>query len=92
MYKCLKITFTGNFPKGFLQKYVLKCARDFLIEGHAQLIMENAVKIIVCGSLEHVDAFLDKLYDDLNQIELDELLVEPFAKDRDFRGVFRVLE
>ena len=91
MYKCLKITFTGTFPKGFLQN-VLKCARDFVIEGHAQLIMENAVRIIVCGSLEHVDAFLDKLYDDLNQIELDELQVEPFAKDRDFRGVFRVLE
>lgn len=92
MYKCLKITFTGNLPKGFLQKTVLKCARDYPIEGLAQLMMDNLVKIIVCGSLDDVDSFLDKLYDEIDGIDLDELQVEPFAKDRDFRGVFRVLE
>lgn len=92
MYKCLKITFTGNLPKGFLQKTILKCARDYPIEGLAQLMTDNLVKIIVCGSLDHVDSFLDELYDEVNDIELDELQVEPFVKDRDFRGVFRVLE
>lgn len=92
MYKCLKITFTGDLPKGFLQKTVLKCARDYPIEGLAQLMMDNLVKIIVCGPLHEVDSFLDELYDEINDIDLQELQVEPFVKDRDFRGVFRVLE
>ncbi len=92
MYKCLKITFTADLPKGFLQKSVQKNARNLAIEGVAQLLMDNFVKIIVCGPLENVDDFLDNLYDEINKIELDELQVEPFIKDRDFRGVFRVLE
>lgn len=92
MYKCLKITFTGNLPKGFLQKTVLKCARDYPVEGLAQLMMDNLVKIIVCGPLAEVDSFLDELYDEMHEIEMQELQVEPFVKDRDFRGVFRVLE
>lgn len=92
MNKCLKITFSGSLPKGFLQKTVLKCARDYSIEGLAQLVMDNLVKIIVCGALNEVDSFVDKLYDEINKIELEELQVEPFIKDRDFRGVFRVLE
>lgn len=92
MYKCLKITFTAQLPKGFLQQSVQKNARDLSIEGVAQLLMDDFVKIIICGPLEHVDDFLDHLYDEINEIDLQELQVEPFVKDRDFRGVFRVLE
>ncbi|MEX0849329.1 MAG: acylphosphatase [Candidatus Dependentiae bacterium] len=92
MYKCLKITFTAQLPKGYLQKTVQKSARDLAVEGVAQLLVDDFVKIIVCGPMEKVDDFLDNLYDEINSIELEELQVEPFLKDRDFRGVFRVLE
>ncbi len=92
MYKCLKITFTADLPKGFLQKSIQNNARKLAIEGVAQLLMDNYVKIIVCGSLEQVDIFLDLLYKEITEIELEELQVEPFLKDKDYRGVFRVLE
>ena len=58
MYKCLKITFTANLPKGFLQKAIQSNAQKLHIEGVAQLLMDNLVKIIVCGSMDHVDYFL----------------------------------
>ena len=62
MYKCLKVTFTADLPNGFLQKSLQKHARKLSIEGVAQLLVDNFVKNIVCGSLENVDAFLDHFY------------------------------
>ena len=55
MYKCLKITFTADLPKGFLQKFIQNNARKLAIEGVAQLLMDNYVKIIVCGSAEGIE-------------------------------------
>lgn len=92
MYKCLKITFTANLPKGFLQKAIQNNAQKLHIEGVAQLLMDNLVRIIVCGSMDHVDIFLDYLYKEVSAVQPDEFHIEPFLKDRDYRGVFRVVE
>lgn len=92
MYKCIKITFSAELPNGFLQKSIQKNARKLEIEGVAQLLMDNFVKIVVCGSIEQVDTFLDLVYKEIAAIQLDELQVEPFLKDKDYRGVFRVIE
>lgn len=92
MYKCLKITFTANLPKEFLQKAIQNNAKKLKIEGVAQLLMDNIVKIIVCGSMDHVDSFLDYLYKEVNAVHPNEFHIEPFLKDRDYRGVFRIVE
>lgn len=92
MYKCLKITFSADLPEGFMQKAIQKNARKLDIEGVAQLMMSNLVRIIVCGAMDQVDAFLDLLYKEVNAVDLNEFQVEPFLKDRDYRGVFRVVE
>ncbi len=92
MYKCLKITFNAQMPEGYLQKMLQKKIKKLSIEGVAQQLMDDFIKIIVCGAMEDVDTFLDILYKELNDIELDELQIEPFLKDRDYRGVFRILE
>jgi len=92
MYKCLKITFNAQMPQGYLQKALQKKVKKLSIEGVAQQLMDDFIKIIVCGAMEDVDTFLDILYKELNDIELDELQIEPFLKDRDYRGVFRILE
>lgn len=92
MYKCLKITFSADLPKGFLQRVIQQNARKLDVEGVAQLLMDNFVKIIVCGSMGQVDTFLDLLYKEVNAVDLNEFQVEPFLKDKDYRGVFRVLE
>ena len=92
MYKCLKVTFIADLPHGFLQKSIQKHAKNLRIEGVAQLLMDDFVKIVICGSLENVDAFLDQFYKEVNKLELNELQIEPFLKDKDYRGVFRVIE
>ena len=92
MHKCLKITFTADLPEGFLQEAIQKHARKLSVEGVAQMLMDNFVKIVVCGTMDEVDSFLDLLYKEVAKIELDELQVEPFLKDKDYRGVFRVIE
>lgn len=93
MYKCLKITFSAvGLPKDFLHKVIQDNAKKLEIEGVAQLLMDNLVKIIICGSMDQVDSFLDYLYKEIEEINPDDFQIEPFLKDKDYRGVFRILE
>ena len=94
MNKCLKITLRGDIPKGFLQSFVQKHAKKLSLEGSVQLTNggEQVVKIIACGSKEDVDAFLDIIYKGSAKADLADIIAEPFLKERDYRGVFRVIE
>lgn len=92
MKKCLKITFAAQASEGFLKTFVQKYARKFGVEGTAQHVSESTYRILVCGEKESVDDFLDQLYKGSSSVSLDDIEAEPFLKDRDFRGVFRVIE
>lgn len=93
MNKCLKITFVGDFQKGFLQSFIQQQAKNLGLEGIAQVIIpESKVRIIACGVKDSVDQFLDLLHKSSSVYDLRELEVEPFLKDKDYRGVFRVIE
>jgi len=93
MNKCLKITFRADFPENFLQTFVQKHAKKLNIEGMVQVISpEKRVRIIACGLKDDVDTFLDVLHKGSSACELEEIEVEPFLKDKDYRGVFRVIE
>jgi len=83
----------GTEPKKeFLHDVVKKNARKYGLEGLVQNIGKDKVKIVVCGELEQVNLFIDILHKEiaLNDIALIE--IEPFLKDKDYRGVFRVIE
>ena len=94
MYKCLRITFQGALPEGFLRDYVQKHAKKLSLEGTAQRISgdDKTVKIIACGAKDSVEGFLDVLYKGLAAVELETMEVEPFLREKDYRGVFRVIE
>lgn len=93
MKKCIKITFEAQIPKGFLQDSVQKHARSFDIEGMAQIIIaDNQVRVIACGEKEAVDDFLDNLHKDFSKAKIADIEIEPFLKDKDYRGVFRIIE
>ncbi len=93
MKKCLRITFNAAIPKGFLQDFVLKNARKLDLEGTAQVVQqEEKVRVLVCGLKENVDEFLDTLHKGTPKVMLEDIEIEPFLKDRDYRGVFRVIE
>ena len=91
MKKCLKITVGDNVPEGFLRLFVQKHARMLDLEGTAQLF-DGKARIIVFGSVDQVDEFLDVLHKGMTTYRPEDIEVEPFRKDKDYRGVFRVIE
>jgi acylphosphatase len=92
MNKCLKITFSGKFPEDFFHTFIQKHAKKLNIEGTVQLLQDATVKIMVCGKKEAVDSFLEVLHKGAAGVLLDNIEIEPFLKEKDYRGVFRVIE
>ena len=93
MNKCLKITFHADFPEGFLYEFVQKQAKELGLEGTVQVVSVNQkVRIVVCGDKKQVDAFVDLLHKGTAQYAPQGIEVEGFAKDKNYRGVFRVIE
>lgn len=92
MNKCLKITIKVGPKQGFIQNIVLKNARKFGLEGLAQPVGEDKVRIIVCGDKEQVDSFVDIIHKESSKDKVEDIEIEPHLKDKDYRGVFRVIE
>lgn len=93
MYKCLKITFGGSIPEGFLHNFIQREAKKLNLEGMVQFLSnENRIKIVVCGGKDSVDNFVDALHKGTAKLMPEDIQIEPFLKDRDYRGVFRVIE
>jgi len=92
MKKCLKITFISEKVEGFLHDFVQKNARMLHLEGTVQFIEPNEVSIVACGSKENIDAFLDIIHQGFESHLPENVSVEPFLKEKDYRGIFRILE
>lgn len=91
--KCLRISFSAQMPQGFLQNVVQKFARNCGVEGMAQILAtEERARVIVCGDRESIEKFLDQLHAAVANFTPEAIEVEPFLKDKDYRGVFRVIE
>jgi acylphosphatase len=70
---------------------IQKFAKKLELEGALHTIAEDQIKIIVCGSKDNIDAFVDALYKEGATRKQFSLSVEPFLKDKDYRGVFRII-
>ncbi len=92
MNKCLRIVFTADFPEGFLRSFIQKEAQKFNIEGIVQVASEKEIRIVACGTKDEVDEFLDSLHKGSSKCIPEDIQIEPFLKDKDYRGVFRVIE
>lgn len=92
MNKCLKIMLKVEPKDGFLQNIIQKYARKYDLEGFAQQWAKDQVKIIVCGQKDMVDSFVDIIHKEAHKTHIHAIEIEPFLKDRDYRGVFRVIE
>lgn len=92
MNQCLFITFSMDLPQDFLHTIIQKKARALHIEGLAQTITNNKVRIIACGPKEAIDDFVDLLHKEAAHKAIENIEIEPFLKDKDYRGVFRVIE
>jgi len=94
MNKCLKITFLKvKVPHDFLHSVVQKHAKKLNIEGIAQVFStDKKIRIIACGMKDDVDVFVDLLHKRFSNFAIQEVEIEPFIKDRDYRNVFRIIE
>lgn len=91
MNKCLRITVFGECPVDLLTSFIQKNARAFDLEGTASLTDNGHVLIIVCGDKDKVESFLDVLHKGTSEWKPEDVEVEPFLKDKDYRGVFRII-
>ncbi|BDC34870.1 hypothetical protein Noda2021_08280 [Candidatus Dependentiae bacterium Noda2021] len=91
MKKCIKIVINSTLPEAFVAKHIQKNAKNFELEGLAHKLTDH-VKIVVCGMKDNIDQFTDMLHKELSKIKIHETIIEPFVKDKDYRGVFRILE
>jgi len=92
MKQCLRISFSMDIPENFLQNVIQKNARDLELEGTAQVVDSIHIKIVACGSKENVEEFLDILHKKRSQESMENFEIEPFLKEKDYRGVFRIIE
>jgi acylphosphatase len=92
MKKCLKITLISKMLGGGLRDSVQDAARKLDLEGTIQFVEPNEFVIIACGSKENIDGFLDNLHQGFGVNVPDDVIVEPFLKEKDYRGIFRILE
>lgn len=91
MNKCLKISCPIPAKGSDIMSAIQKNAKKYDVEGFVQIV-EEAMKIIACGKKENVDLFVDELHRICIRQADHTLHVEPFLKDKDYRGVFRIIE
>lgn len=92
MNQCLRITFLFKDTFDTLSTQVRKEAQTLGIEGIAQALDQDTIKIIACGPKPSVEQFVDFLHAQSAKTKLENIQVEPILKERDYRGVFRVIE
>jgi acylphosphatase len=92
MKKCLKITLVSKVFRGALRDAIQAVARKLAIEGTVQLHEPNELVIIACGEKENIDDFLDAVHQGFDAYVPEDVLIEPFLKEKDYRGIFRILE
>ncbi|RTL07240.1 hypothetical protein EKK58_03630 [Candidatus Dependentiae bacterium] len=91
MKKCVKIILQGNFPEGYLFNVIKKQAQALNVEGTGQAIEEGSIRIIICGNPTIIDQFMDFLHK-IDPAVVQSIELEPFLKEKDYRGVFRIIE
>ena len=92
MNQCLRIVFTSKSKPEEVFDFIQKHAQKYDLEGIVQMVEANHMRIVVCGHRDNIENFLDMLHKDAQQRKMEKIEVEPFLKDRDYRGVFRVIE
>lgn len=91
MNQCLHITFLSKSTKKLLSDLQQK-AREVSLEGSARIEGEHNAIIVVCGPKEKINDFVDFLYQEVAKKTIENLMIEPMLRGKDYRGIFRVIE
>ena len=91
MSQCLRIMVVVEGKKEILDSFIQKQAQKCDIEGMMQPISHSQFRIVACGEKSNIEQFLDVLHNELSEKVIGSIDYEPFLKDKDYRGVFRVI-
>lgn len=91
MNQCVRITLVVKASEDLLCNLIKKNAERLAIEGVGNIEGADTIKIIAHGAHDAIDEFIDALYIGYKGARPAIIEVEPFLKDRDYRGVFRVI-
>lgn len=91
MKQCLRIKIIGKVQDSTYRNFAQKHARLLGIEGTIQANESGGVIIHACGPSEKLDRLIDFLYKGTSSSQVEDLVVEPFINEKDFRGVFRII-
>lgn len=91
MIKSVRVYINADFDAAQLQSSIQKHARDLSVEGSVQY-HDGKIKITASGKKDNIDKFIDLIHKETAIYTDDIIEVEPFLKDRDYRGVFRIIE
>jgi acylphosphatase len=91
MKKCLKITLKVPQKKEALFGALAKHAQSLSVEGTVQS-GSDLVRVIACGIKDRVDDFVDVIHREAAKVSAEDVVIEPYLKDKDYRGVFRIIE
>lgn len=92
MKQCLRLTIFGTVQGVKFRSFIQQQAQALGIEGTVQNAEDGTVLVFACGVSEHLDQFIDMLYKGCPGATVDNVVAEPMMRERDFRGVFRILE
>lgn len=91
MKRCIKIIVCGVVQGVFYRNFVQKSAEQLGVEGSVQNQDDGKVIIYACGVADVLDDFIDLLYQGSSKSAVQNVAVSPLNKDKNFRGVFRVI-
>lgn len=91
MSQCIRMSFSvPDVDVLLLRSFIKDKAPLLFVEGALHILAEHTIRVVVCGQLENINRFVDALLKTVDQ-NYDNLHMEPFLKNRDYRGKFRVL-
>jgi acylphosphatase len=91
MRQSVKIVVRGKVQGVSYRDFVKKEAEKLKVEGTAQNAPDGSVVIYASATSDSLDSFIDFLYKGSSKSEVEDVLVEPLVRGRDFRNVFRII-
>lgn len=95
MHKCVRVKVHGVGCKRYseLGTVVEKIARERALEGSLYRQNQQDIELVVAGEKEGVEHVLDFVYEWAKADVVDcAVTVEALLKERDYRGIFRVID
>ncbi len=91
MTQCVRITLVIRASDDFVRNFIQRSAQKLALEGVSNFESQDTIKIVASGAHNAIDEFIDLLYTGYKGLKPSIVEIEPFVKDRDYRGTFRVI-